>query len=166
MIEYLDLWKAFDAPVLTGVTLQVHTGELLAIIGRSGMGKSVLLKLTIGLLDPDSGDVRVDGDSVFYSSRKTVERIRGKVGYMFQSAALFDSMTVLENIAQGLPEVELAGCRAPLVLRVADALTRVDLEPQEVLASCPPSCPAECASAWGWRARSWAGPTSCCTMSR
>jgi phospholipid/cholesterol/gamma-HCH transport system ATP-binding protein len=138
MIEYRDLWKSFATPVLAGVTLEVHSGELLAIIGRSGSGKSVLLKLTIGLLAPERGDVRIDGDSVFYSNRRTLEGIRRKVGYLFQNAALFDSMNVLENVVQGLPESELAQLqRREVVLRAADALLRVDLDPLEVMARLP-----------------------------
>jgi phospholipid/cholesterol/gamma-HCH transport system ATP-binding protein len=138
MIEYRNLWKSFAEPVLSGVSLEVQAGELLAIIGRSGVGKSVLLKLTIGLLAPDYGDVRIDGESVFYSDRKTLEHIRGKVGYMFQNAALFDSMPVLENVAEGLPErVVNQLSRRDLVLRVAAALNRVDLDPLEVMARLP-----------------------------
>jgi phospholipid/cholesterol/gamma-HCH transport system ATP-binding protein len=138
MIEYRDLWKAFAAPVLSGVTLEVHTGELLAIVGRSGAGKSVLLKMTIGLLEPEHGDVRVDGESVFYSNHKTLERIRRRAGYLFQGAALFDSMTVLENVAEGLPERELDTLRQrDIVLRVADALNRVDLNPIDVMNKMP-----------------------------
>lgn len=101
MIEYADVHKAFDVAVLSGVTLAVEEGEILSIVGPSGMGKSVLLKTTIGLIVPDLGDVRVAGESVFAAGRGALEGIRRKVGYVFQNAALFDSMSVHENVAQG-----------------------------------------------------------------
>jgi phospholipid/cholesterol/gamma-HCH transport system ATP-binding protein len=82
----------------------------MSVVGHSGTGKSVLLKTTIGLITPEYGDVYVDGESVFHSDRRTVERIRRKVGYVFQNAALFDSMTVFENVSQGLPDEELVRC--------------------------------------------------------
>jgi phospholipid/cholesterol/gamma-HCH transport system ATP-binding protein len=138
MVEYIDLWKAFDAPVLAGVSLTVETGETLAVLGPSGTGKSVLLKTTIGLIQPDSGDVRIDGKSVFYGGARTLYLARRKVGYVFQNAALFDSMTVLDNVAQGIPERELRGVtRADLVGRVAEALELVNLKPRAVLAKLP-----------------------------
>jgi phospholipid/cholesterol/gamma-HCH transport system ATP-binding protein len=138
MVEYHGVHKAFDAPVLAGVDLTVETGETISVVGHSGTGKSVLLKTTIGLLTPERGDVRIDGESVFRSDRKTVERIRRKVGYVFQNAALFDSMTVLENVSQGISEGELKRLRRGTVLqRVAEALELVNLEPRKVLAKLP-----------------------------
>ena len=108
MIEYRNVHKAFDVPVLSGVDLTVETGEMFALFGPSGTGKSVLLKTTIDLICPDKGDVRVDGESVYYSGRGTLERVRRKVGYVFQYAALFDSLSVRENVLMGLPEEEVA----------------------------------------------------------
>jgi phospholipid/cholesterol/gamma-HCH transport system ATP-binding protein len=138
MVEYLGVYKAFDVPVLAGVDLTVQTGETLAILGPSGTGKSVLLKTTIGLIQPDHGDVKVDGESVFFGGPKALYKIRRKVGYVFQNAALFDSMTVLDNVAQGIPESELRGIdRAELVGRVADALDHVNLNPRAVMAKLP-----------------------------
>ena len=107
MVEYIQLHKSFDAPVLAGVNLRVETGETMSVVGHSGTGKSVLLKTTIGLITPDYGDVVLDGKSVFRSERQVIEEVRRKVGYVFQNAALFDSMTVFENVSQGLPEGEL-----------------------------------------------------------
>src|SRR5687767_15578952 len=104
MIEYQDVHKAFDVPVLAGVTLQVRRGETLALVGPSGTGKSVLLKTTIGLIVPDRGDVLIDGQSVFRASRDDLQAIRRKAGYVFQNAALFDSRNVYEHVAFGLPE--------------------------------------------------------------
>lgn len=138
MLEYIGLEKAFDAPVLTGVDLRIETGETMSIVGHSGTGKSVLLKTTIGLITPDRGDVRIDGTSVFHSDRRTVERIRRKAGYVFQNAALFDSMTVFENVAQGIAEDQLAKMeKRETVMRVAEALELVNLEPRAVLGKLP-----------------------------
>jgi phospholipid/cholesterol/gamma-HCH transport system ATP-binding protein len=138
MVEYQNLYKAFDAPVLAGVNLTVETGETIAVVGHSGTGKSVLLKTTIGLIVPDYGDVKIDGESVVYSDRRTVERLRRKVGYVFQNAALFDSMTVFENVSQGLPEEEIKGLRFREVLkRCAESLALVNLDPRTVLSKLP-----------------------------
>jgi phospholipid/cholesterol/gamma-HCH transport system ATP-binding protein len=138
VIEYIDIYKAFDVPVLTGVSLTVQTGETVSIVGPSGTGKSVLLKTTNGLLVPDRGDVRIDGVSVYNSSREQVETIRRKVGYVFQYAALFDSMTVYENVLIGLPEAEARRPRDQAVLRkISDALEDVNLDPFQVLQKLP-----------------------------
>src|SRR4029077_20096636 len=101
VIEYRQIYKAFDAPVLAGVSLTVPEGETLAIVGPSGTGKSVLLKTTIGLIVPDHGDVIIDGESVFSGKPGVLLRIRRKAGYVFQNAALFDSFNVYENVALG-----------------------------------------------------------------
>jgi phospholipid/cholesterol/gamma-HCH transport system ATP-binding protein len=138
VIEYIDVHKAFDVPVLSGVDLAVGTRETLSIVGPSGTGKSVLLKTTNGLLVPDRGDVRIDGVSVYHSSRDTLAGIRRKVGYVFQYAALFDSMTVFENVRIGLPDGEARRARSPDVLRkVCDALEDVNLDPALVLHKLP-----------------------------
>jgi phospholipid/cholesterol/gamma-HCH transport system ATP-binding protein len=110
----------------------------MSVVGHSGTGKSVLLKTTIGLIHPDHGDVLLDGRSVHYSDRRTLEKLRRKVGYVFQNAALFDSMTVFENVSQGLPEEELKRMRFREVLRkVAEALELVNLDPRKVLSKLP-----------------------------
>ena len=106
MIEYIDVHKAFDVPVLSGVDLTIETRETLSIVGPSGTGKSVLLKTTNGLLEPDRGDVRIDGVSVYHSEGDQIAEMRRKVGYVFQYAALFDSMNVFENVCTGLPRDE------------------------------------------------------------
>jgi phospholipid/cholesterol/gamma-HCH transport system ATP-binding protein len=138
VIEYIDVCKAFDQPVLTGVSLAVQTGEMLSIVGPSGTGKSVLLKTTNGLLEPDSGDVRIDGVSVYTASREHIGAIRRKVGYVFQYAALFDSMTVYENLLMGLPDDEARRGRSPELLRkISDALEDVNLDPFHVLQKLP-----------------------------
>jgi phospholipid/cholesterol/gamma-HCH transport system ATP-binding protein len=105
MIEIINLHKSFGKnKVLQGVNLNINKGETLVIIGRSGEGKSVLIKLIVGLLHPDSGYVKVEGDIVSELNEKELYKMRRKFGFLFQGAALFDSMTVEENI--GLPLVE------------------------------------------------------------
>jgi len=138
VIEYRDIHKAFDEPVLTGVSLTVAAGECLSIVGPSGTGKSVLLKTTNGLLRPDRGDAFIDGVSVHNSGRRVLEKIRRKIGYVFQHAALFDSMTVCENVCEGLPQEGAQHIRSPEALRqVCAALEAVNLEPRLVVNELP-----------------------------
>lgn len=100
MIEVRDLKKGFGAQkILDGVNFQIETGESVVIIGRSGGGKSVLLKQLIGLLKPDSGQVLIDGEDIVPMDERQLLRVRQKFGMLFQGAALFDSMTVAENVA-------------------------------------------------------------------
>jgi phospholipid/cholesterol/gamma-HCH transport system ATP-binding protein len=137
MIEYRDVHKAFDVPVLSGVDLTVNTGEKMSLVGPSGTGKSVLLKTTLGLIVPDRGDVVVDGESV-YSSPAALERVRKKVGYVFQYAALFDSMTIFENVAFGIHDEDRKKVDEREVLRrVCEALEDVNLDPEIVLPKLP-----------------------------
>jgi phospholipid/cholesterol/gamma-HCH transport system ATP-binding protein len=138
MIEYLDLYKRFDVPVLAGVSLTVGEGETFSVLGPSGTGKSVLLKTTIGLIVPDSGDVRIEGESVFAGAPGTLESIRRKVRYVFQYAALFDSLSVYENVALGLPEGAEASLGESEVLeRIVRSLEDVNLDPALVLNKLP-----------------------------
>lgn len=138
MIEYRGIYKSFDLPVLTGVDLTVETGETMGIVGPSGCGKSVLLKTTIGLLVPDRGDVLIDGQSVVRASAAELRRIVSGVGYVFQTAALFDSLTVYENVALGIREDALRSLGEREVRsRVARALEEVNLDPWEVFAKIP-----------------------------
>lgn len=103
VIELRRLSRAFGShPVLRDISLAVHPGETVAVIGESGCGKSVLLKLIIGMLDPTGGDVNWFGKSLKQRREAEVHRDRLRFGYLFQSAALFDSLTVFENIAFGL----------------------------------------------------------------
>ncbi len=105
MIEIYDLHKSFgENKVLNGVNLQIDLGETIAIIGKSGCGKSVLIKHIVGLLYPDKGYVKVEGQIVNELSTKSLYELRKKFGFLFQGAALFDSMTVAENVS--LPLVE------------------------------------------------------------
>jgi phospholipid/cholesterol/gamma-HCH transport system ATP-binding protein len=138
VIEYRDVYKAFDVPVLTGVDLTVASGETLSIVGPSGTGKSVLLKTTIGLIVPDQGDVFVDGQSVVEATPDQLQTVRKKAGYVFQNAALFDSMNVLENVSLGLSDEEIRSLgRAEVLRRVSAALENVNLEAEAVLGKLP-----------------------------
>jgi phospholipid/cholesterol/gamma-HCH transport system ATP-binding protein len=99
MIEFRNLHKSFDTQqVLRGVDLAVEEGETLALLGPSGTGKSVLIKHAMGLLEPDEGDVIVDGISIANATAKELRAVRRRIGYVFQNAALFDSLTVAENL--------------------------------------------------------------------
>ena len=103
VIELRRLSRTFGShPVLRDISLAVHPGETMAVIGESGCGKSVLLKLIIGMLDPTGGDVNWFGKSLKQRRESEIHRDRLRFGYLFQSAALFDSLTVFENIAFGL----------------------------------------------------------------
>ncbi|MEM7222456.1 MAG: ABC transporter ATP-binding protein [Pseudomonadota bacterium] len=102
-IRIRGLHKAFgDNVVLAGLDLDIMPGESVVVIGGSGTGKSVLLKCVLGLLTPDSGSIQVDGEEVVGLNGSDQERVRRKFGMLFQNAALFDSMTVWENVAFGL----------------------------------------------------------------
>jgi phospholipid/cholesterol/gamma-HCH transport system ATP-binding protein len=137
VIEYRGIHKAFDRPVLEGVDLRVAKGELVAIVGPSGCGKSVLLKMTIGLLEPDRGDVFIEGQSVFGAAPEELQRIRSRVGYLFQSAALFDSLTVYENVALGLHRHSRPREDQATGDSVARALREVNLNPGLVMGKLP-----------------------------
>ena len=127
MIEARNLRKGFGPqPVLDGVSFRIENGESVAVIGRSGCGKSVLLKLLIGLLQPDRGEVLIDGENIVPMNERQLLRVRRKFGMLFQSAALFDSMTVAENVAFGLHRHEHL-TEAEIGRRVAETLEMVDL---------------------------------------
>jgi phospholipid/cholesterol/gamma-HCH transport system ATP-binding protein len=127
MIQLENLTKSFGSrPVLSGVSLEVPDGQNTVIIGSSGSGKSVTLKLIVGLLEPDAGRVLVDGEDVQELDRDQLAALRARVGYVFQFAALFDSMTVAENIRMGLVRRGLG--EAEIRQRVEESLTVVDLE--------------------------------------
>jgi phospholipid/cholesterol/gamma-HCH transport system ATP-binding protein len=105
MIEIINLSKAYEGrPVLSGVNLKIREGETMVIMGRSGCGKSVLLKHIIGLVRPDAGQVFVDGQEISRLSGEALSQLRMKFGMLFQGAALFDSLSVGENVAFSLRE--------------------------------------------------------------
>jgi phospholipid/cholesterol/gamma-HCH transport system ATP-binding protein len=127
MIEVRHLQKSFGLnKILDGLSFRIENGESVAIIGRSGGGKSVLLKHLVGLLQPDSGEILIDGENIGPLNERQLLRVRRKFGMVFQGAALFDSMTVAENVGfafrrhKNLTAGEIAR-------RVAAALEMVDL---------------------------------------
>jgi phospholipid/cholesterol/gamma-HCH transport system ATP-binding protein len=133
MIEFTDLHKAFGANrVLEGFSLTVRDGETMVIIGYSGTGKSVAIKHVVGLLEPDAGQVAVDGEVVSALSRAALTGLRARIGFVFQFAALFDSMTIFDNVALGLRRRRDVA-RDDIVSRVAEALALVDLAGTEGL---------------------------------
>jgi phospholipid/cholesterol/gamma-HCH transport system ATP-binding protein len=127
MIEVRDLWKSFGAqPVLRGTSLHIGKGEAVVIIGRSGGGKSVLLKQLIALLHPDRGQVLVDGQDLCGLGERELIRVRRKFGLLFQMAALFDSLTVYENVGFMLQR-ERKHTEGEMRKLVAEALEMVEL---------------------------------------
>ncbi|MEK7674371.1 MAG: ATP-binding cassette domain-containing protein [Verrucomicrobiota bacterium] len=122
-----DLKKSFGAHrVLDGVSFCIEPGESVVIIGRSGGGKSILLKLLIGLITPDEGEVRIAGQNIARMNERELLKVRRRFGMLFQSAALFDSLTVAENIAFVLRR-ERALAEHEIAERVAEALEMVEL---------------------------------------
>ncbi len=130
MILFRDLNKSFGPKdVLTGFSLEVPDGETTVVIGYSGTGKSVALKHVVGLLQPDSGGVEVDGNVVHDLDRDGLVALRSMIGFVFQFAALFDSMTVRENISLGLKRQKVP--EREIELRVQESLALVDMEGTE-----------------------------------
>jgi phospholipid/cholesterol/gamma-HCH transport system ATP-binding protein len=138
VIEVTDLWKSFgENHVLKGITLSIREGETFVVLGGSGSGKTVLMKHVIGLLRPDRGTVTVDGVEISSLAGKELTEARQRFGMVFQGAALFDSMTVLDNVA--FPLRERRGAKlAPQDIRrrVVEKLAVVDLG-EEVLNRWP-----------------------------
>ena len=127
MIEARNLQKSFGGQkVLDGVSFRIENGESVVIIGRSGGGKSVLLKHLIGLLKPDSGEVLIDGQNIEPMNERQLLLVRRNFGMVFQGAALFDSMTVAENVGFGLRR-HVHFTEGEIAKRVAKALEMVDL---------------------------------------
>lgn len=105
IIEFQNVYKSFgEKQVLQGFFLEIYRGETLVILGRSGSGKSVMLKILLGLMPPDDGEVFIDGQEITRLSEKELVPIRKKIGMLFQGSALFDSLTVGENVAYALSE--------------------------------------------------------------
>src|SRR3982751_872776 len=131
MIDVRGLMKRIGSQeILLGIDLTVAKGETLVIIGRSGGGKSVLLKHLIGLMQPDAGEIWIDGQNIIGLSERKLAPIRTKIGILFQGGALFDSMSVEENIAFPLRE---AGERNPKVIgeKVREVLEVIELEGEQ-----------------------------------
>lgn len=127
MIETRNISKRFGAQqVLAGVDLKIESGEAVAIVGRSGCGKSILLKHIIGLLAPDTGEVLIDGKEIAHLPERELLEVRRQFGLLFQSAALFDSLTVKENVAFPLRR-QRKFSEAEISDKVAEALEMVGL---------------------------------------
>lgn len=127
MIQLQDVYKSFgEKKVLQGFTLDVQEGETMVIIGYSGTGKSVAIKHIVGLLEPDAGTVFVDGQEVPALPRRDLYALRSKIGYVFQFAALFDSLTIGDNVAMGLKKLGTMS-EAEIAARVDEVLALVDL---------------------------------------
>ncbi|MBL7544691.1 MAG: ABC transporter ATP-binding protein [Bdellovibrionaceae bacterium] len=128
MIKYKNLVKSFGTrTVLKGIDLHIKAGEIVFILGTSGTGKSVLLKNTVGLLRPDSGEIWIDGENVSGYSEEQFLSIRKKCGMVFQHPALFDSLTIYENIAYGLRK-HFSMAENEIERRVEQALSLVNLD--------------------------------------
>lgn len=131
MIEIKELYKSFGKQqVLKGVNLVINEGEVTAIIGRSGGGKSVLLKHIVGLLKPDKGSILINGEDITKLKGKRLDEIRENIGVVFQGGALFDSMTVYENVAFPLKEKTKLN-KKEIHERVMKALADVGLQGME-----------------------------------
>jgi phospholipid/cholesterol/gamma-HCH transport system ATP-binding protein len=137
MILLRDVHKRFGSQVvLDGVNLDVQEGETLALLGPSGTGKSVLLKHIIGLIRPDSGIVKVDDEDVGKLRRKELAELRSRIGYVFQNGALFDSMSVFENVRLGITDEDKFRDEDYARERVGGCLKLVNLAP-EVMSKYP-----------------------------
>ena len=136
IVEATDLRKSFDAnAVLRGVSFELAKGETLVVMGGSGAGKTVLLRLVAGLIQPDGGRLRVFGRSIEHLSEESLLPLRRRMGYVFQSAALFDSLSVHDNVAYPLREHTSLG-EAEIDERVVHNLSVVGLS-SEVLPLLP-----------------------------
>jgi phospholipid/cholesterol/gamma-HCH transport system ATP-binding protein len=136
VIELTDVTLTFDTPILRGVTLEAREGETLMIAGESGSGKSTILKLILRLLLPDSGEIVVLGERVADLTFAEALDLRRRIGMVFQNAALFDSLTVFDNIAYPLREnTEYDDTEIERIVR--ERLDFVDLDPEQVMGQVP-----------------------------
>ena len=136
-IEFRDVWLSFDEdPILKGISFTVRRGETKIILGRSGGGKSTIIKLVLGLLKPDSGQIFIDGEDITEYSEVEMMAVRKKMGMVFQEGALFDSLSVYENVAyrlheQKMPEDEVEE-EVRKMLRFVDLEDAIDKMPIEL----------------------------------
>ncbi|MBA3656579.1 MAG: ATP-binding cassette domain-containing protein [Gemmatimonadaceae bacterium] len=136
VVELKNVSLAFENPILEDVSFVAREGETIVIVGESGTGKSTILKLLLRLLVPEQGDVIIDGEEITKLSFNNALNVRQKMGMVFQGAALFDSMTVYENIAYPLRE-HTALNEDEIEARVREKLQFVDLDPDKVMEQMP-----------------------------
>jgi phospholipid/cholesterol/gamma-HCH transport system ATP-binding protein len=136
VIELDHVSLAFDEPVLEQISFAAHDGETVVVVGESGTGKSTILKLILRLLVPDEGRVLVDGEDITHLSFEEALKVRQKMGMVFQGAALFDSMTVFENVAYPLRE-HTDMKEEEIEARVREKLEFVDLDADKVMQMMP-----------------------------
>jgi phospholipid/cholesterol/gamma-HCH transport system ATP-binding protein len=136
IIELSHVYLSFDVPILEDVSFTAHEGETIAVVGESGTGKSTCLKLILRLLVPDRGTVCIDGQDITDLSFEEALKVRQKMGMVFQGAALFDSMTVFENVAYPLRE-HTSMNEDEIEQRVREKLQFVDLDPDRVMEQMP-----------------------------
>jgi phospholipid/cholesterol/gamma-HCH transport system ATP-binding protein len=128
MIEVSEIYKSFgEQRVLDGVNLAIESGDIVALLGTSGSGKSVLLRNIVGLMEPDSGTVSIDGVDIHDTNSKDFAEVRDKIGMLFQHGALFDSMTVYENLAFPLHE-KTSLSRAEIKEKIDHRLSLVNMD--------------------------------------
>ncbi len=136
VVSLENIYLAFEEPILENVSFDAKEGETVVVVGESGTGKSTILKLLLRLLVPDKGSVSIDGEDITGLTFDDALKVRQKMGMVFQGAALFDSMTVYENVAYPLREhTELH--EEEIEARVREKLTFVDLEPEKVMDQMP-----------------------------
>mgnify|MGYP001286668145 CR=1 FL=1 len=129
MIEIKNLRKGFDAQdVLTNVSLKLFSGENLVVLGKSGSGKSVLIKCIVRLLNPDAGTIEVFGQEINALDKKELGELRKKIGFLFQSGALYDSMTVRQNLEFPLRRIKKNLTKKEISDKIIEALENVGLE--------------------------------------
>ncbi|WP_420577721.1 ABC transporter ATP-binding protein [Ekhidna sp.] len=127
-VEIIDLKKSFgNNHVLKGFNLSIKQGENVAVLGKSGSGKSVLIKCIVGLIKPDSGQIKVFGRDVVNLDRQELDEVRSKIGFLFQSNALYDSLTVRENLEFPMRRLRIKKTKAEVDQMVHEALTSVGL---------------------------------------
>jgi phospholipid/cholesterol/gamma-HCH transport system ATP-binding protein len=144
-LEIRGVKKSFGAhQVLTGIDLQAERGSITTIMGKSGIGKSVLLKCIAGIYSPDAGEILIDGKPGVGARSRSPDAPR--LSYLFQGNALFDSLTAMENVALPLLETTKTARRASRSWRCSNSWTWATWP-----TSIPARCPAACKSAWRWR---------------
>jgi phospholipid/cholesterol/gamma-HCH transport system ATP-binding protein len=127
-LQVRNLWKSFgDNHVLRGLNMTVKPGENVVVLGRSGSGKSVLIKCIVRLMEPDKGDIEVFGENMLGMEHETLDIIRQRIGFLFQSSALYDSMTVKENLEFPLRRTYIRKDKRTIQARIEEALENVGL---------------------------------------